>query len=68
VKGSLAATDGRLLVNDQILNVNGEDTVNASSQDVGMLLKIAPTKVTIKVGRLKNQVAMTPFYSLISAG
>ncbi|KAF6771468.1 hypothetical protein AHF37_10112 [Paragonimus kellicotti] len=39
VRGSLAATDGRLLVNDQILNVNGEDTVSANSQVVGMLLK-----------------------------
>ncbi|CAL8097283.1 unnamed protein product [Calicophoron daubneyi] len=58
IKGSLAAADGRLLVHDQILSVNGEDTAGATSEIVGALLKAATSKVAIKVGRLKNQVIL----------
>ncbi|CAH8288581.1 unnamed protein product, partial [Heterobilharzia americana] len=58
IKGSLAATDGRLMPNDQILEVNGKNTSGLSSEVVGALLKAAPCKVTLKVGRLKNQIAI----------
>ncbi|KAA0199797.1 Multiple PDZ domain protein [Fasciolopsis buskii] len=56
IRGSMAATDGHLAVNDQIISVNGEDTRLSNSEVVGALLKAASNKVTIKVGRLKNQV------------
>ncbi|THD25829.1 hypothetical protein D915_003082 [Fasciola hepatica] len=56
IRGSMAATDGHLAVNDQILSVNGEDTRLSNSEKVGALLKAASNKITIKVGRLKNQV------------
>ncbi|CAH8574628.1 unnamed protein product [Schistosoma turkestanicum] len=58
IKGSVAAADGRLMVNDQILEVNGEDTSTLSSEIVGALLKAAPYKVVLKLGRLKNQIVI----------
>ncbi|XP_018644016.1 multiple pdz domain protein, putative [Schistosoma mansoni] len=58
IKGSIAATDGRLMANDQILEVNGKDTSTLTSEIVGALLKAAPYKVVLKVGRLKNQIAI----------
>ncbi|CAH8469256.1 unnamed protein product [Dicrocoelium dendriticum] len=66
IRGSLAATDGRLLVNDQILSVNNEDTSEYTSEAVGALIKKAANKVTIKVGRLKNQVPMNIFYEKLT--
>ncbi|VDO48867.1 unnamed protein product, partial [Schistosoma margrebowiei] len=58
IKGSIAANDGRLMANDQILEVNGKDTSTLTSEIVGALLKAAPYKVILKVGRLKNQIAI----------
>ncbi|CAH8675043.1 unnamed protein product [Schistosoma haematobium] len=58
IKGSIAATDGRLMASDQILEVNGKDTSTLTSEIVGALLKAAPYKVILKVGRLKNQIAI----------
>ncbi|KAK4474457.1 hypothetical protein MN116_001611 [Schistosoma mekongi] len=58
IKGSVAATDGRLMPNDQILEVNGENTSTLSSETVGALLKAASYKVVLKVGRLRNQIVI----------
>lgn len=41
IRGSMAATDGHLAVNDQIISVNGEDTRLSNSEVVGALLKVS---------------------------
>ncbi|TGZ59374.1 hypothetical protein CRM22_009123 [Opisthorchis felineus] len=68
IRGSLAAADGRLLVKDQILSVNDEDVSNSTSEVVGALLRVAPQKVVIKIGRLRNQVILPAFHGYVQPG
>ncbi|GAA50358.1 multiple PDZ domain protein [Clonorchis sinensis] len=68
IRGSLAAADGRLLVKDQILSVNDEDVSNSTSELVGALLRLAPQKVVIKVGRLRNQIILPAFHGYVQPG
>lgn len=56
IVGGCAAKDGRLMVGDLILDVNGNDIRQAPYNEVAYLLKTLPpqTKVLLKIGRLKS--------------
>ena len=55
IEGGCAHKDGRLMVGDLILEVNGRDIRRASYSDVAFLLKTLPQgKVTLRVGRFRT--------------
>ncbi|VDK37817.1 unnamed protein product [Taenia asiatica] len=68
IKGSIAQTDGRIMVGDQILAINDIDVENSSQEEVATLLKVSDSDicqdfklntaqgtVSLRLGRLKNQ-------------
>uniref|UniRef100_A0A0X3Q142 PDZ domain-containing protein n=1 Tax=Schistocephalus solidus TaxID=70667 RepID=A0A0X3Q142_SCHSO len=58
IKGSIAHTDGRIVIGDQILYINDIDVQNSSREEVATLLKAAQGKITLRLGRLKNQTRL----------
>ncbi|KAL7059690.1 hypothetical protein AAHC03_013806 [Spirometra sp. Aus1] len=58
IKGSIAHTDGRIMLGDQILSINDIDVQNSSQEEVATLLKAAQGKITLRLGRLKNQTRL----------
>lgn len=55
VPGSVTSLDNRLLVNDIIVNINGDDVRAASFVDCSLLLKASANKVALKVLRVKGK-------------
>ncbi|XP_062333566.1 multiple PDZ domain protein [Osmerus eperlanus] len=53
VRGGPADMDGRLLLGDQILSINGEDVKAAEQEHVGVLLQNCPGVVQLEVARFK---------------
>lgn len=55
VAGSVTSLDNRLLVNDIIVNINGDDVRTASFIDCSLLLKASANKIALKVLRVKGK-------------
>ena len=51
-EGSAAAKDGRLKVNDHLLQINNQNTTNMSADDVMKILKGAKSSVKLVVARM----------------
>lgn len=51
-EGSVAAKDGRLKVNDHLLQINNQNTTNMSADDVMKILKGAKSSVKLVVARM----------------
>lgn len=51
-EGSAAAKDGRLKVNDHLLQINNQNTTNMSADDVMKILKATKSKVKLVVARM----------------
>ncbi|KAM7394183.1 hypothetical protein PAMP_020997 [Pampus punctatissimus] len=56
IKGGVADSDGRLLLGDQILSINGEDVRAASQEHTEKLLQICSGAVLLEVARFKAGV------------
>ena len=62
--GSAAAKDGRLKVNDHLLQINNQNTTKMSADDVMKILKSAKSTVKLVVARMVTGRQVQPSKAL----